>query len=159
MARSPRAKKTGDPHDWNPLENYVFLHDKHLNEHPLVLPDSELRVTFIENQSGPHDLIVMEGEIYCANGICLEIKKVGDVERSSAQRVRMWLYRYNASLPGVGNVLRYDNQHRSNNNVYHRHVFDIRTGEQTDYRELTRQEFPVMHQILDELSQLLPTKN
>ncbi len=68
----------------------------------------------------------------------------------------MKIYAYNAWHPGGHNVLRYDNQHIGEDDAYHRHQFDPKTGKQIDYRTLTRIEFPVMHQILDELMDIVP---
>ena len=63
---------------------------------------------------------------------------------------------YNAYRPGGHNVLRYDNQHRGTENVYHRHQFDVDTGELVSFTTMPREDFPVMHQVLDELIQLVP---
>ena len=68
----------------------------------------------------------------------------------------MRLYRYNAFLPGGHNVLRYDNGHYQKDDEYHRHEFDLATGEEISRRVITRLEFPVMHKVLDELMMLLP---
>ena len=106
-AQEPRR---GDPHDWNSLANYVFLHEKHFEEHPLISPGSSLNIYLFPTPDALYDLIVVEGIISCINGLELEISKSGAVDRTAAQRVRMNLYSYNAWWPGGHNVLRYDNQ-------------------------------------------------
>ena len=149
--------QTGDPHDWNALENYIFLHELHIDDHPLVdEKESELTFTQLLTPEAPYDMLVVEGLIVCRNGLLLRVEKSGDLERTSAQRVRMSLYRYNAWRPGGHNVLRYDNQHLGDEDNYHRHEFDLTTGEEVDLRYLNRQEFPVMHQIFGELMKSVP---
>ena len=149
--------KQGDPHNWNSLENYRLLHEKHLESHPLIRPDG-YRLSF-ERYDIPdawYDRIVLRADISCINGLLLEITKYGDIDRSPARRVRMFRFRYNAHFPRGENVLRYDNMHSDEPDVYHRHVFDPETGDQTSYTTLTRAQFPVMHEVLDELMQMFP---
>ena len=71
----------------------------------------------------------------------------------------MTLHSYNAWRPGGHNVLRYDNQHLGSENVYHRRFFDLNTGRQVQLTTMTRRQFPVLHQILDELMELIPPKS
>ena len=103
-----------------------------------------------------YDRVVMEGLIVCRNGIHLSVYKEGQIDRTPSRRVRMLVYSYNAHFPGRENVLRYDNQHRNEPHVYHRHVFDPETGAQVSFQTMSRLEFPVMHQVLDELMEMFP---
>lgn len=152
----PPTDRGRDPHYWNPLENYVYLHRLHFDEHPLVDQEaSDLTFIQIPTPQAPYDVIVVEGLIICRNNLQLDIKKSGDLERSAARRVRMNLYSYDAYRPGGHNVLRYDNQHRGMEHVYHRHQFDLDTGNLVDFTTMPREEFPVMHEILDELMALV----
>ena len=129
----------------------------HLDEHPLVHQEtSSLTFIAIHTPQAPYDTLVVEGLIVCRNGLRLDISKTGDMERTAPRRVRMTLYSYNAYRPGGHNVLRYDNQHRGTENVYHRHQFDVDTGELVSFTTMPREDFPVMHQVLDELIQLVP---
>lgn len=147
----------GDPHNWNSLENYRLLHEKHLDTHPLVRPDGyHLSFERLDLPNSRYDRIVLRGEVFCTNGLFLEITKYGDLDRSPARRVRMSRFRYNAHFPGGENVLRYDNMHSDEPDVYHRHVFDPETGDQVSFSTLTRSPFPVMHEILDELMRMFP---
>lgn len=152
------ASPRGDPHNWNSLDNYRFLHEKYLAVHPFVLPN-EWNLSFHFNYI-PHsryDEIRLECVVVCTNGLILEITKIGDVDSTPAHRVRMFRFRYNAHFPGGENVLRYDNMHAEEPDVYHKHVFDPKTGDQTSFQALTRTQFPVMHEVLDELMQMFPT--
>ena len=150
----------GDKHGWNSLENYLELHLKHLAEHPFVEDPvkSYIEITRIPLKEG--EILCLEGEIFCKYGVVLEVEKYADVvKRRGRQRVKTFLYRYNAYIPGKWNVLRYDNLHEYEDQ-YHRHVFDLETGEQIgDTQMLSRQEFPVMHEILDELEEMFKGRN
>ena len=46
--------------------------------------------------------------------------------------------------------------HLSEPDVYHRHVFDPDTGVETVRENLTRDQFPVFHEVLDELMRMFP---
>ncbi len=154
---SAREPHRGDPHDWNSLENYVLVHKKRLSEHALVV--QEVSSLLFLSEPAPHtryDVFKVQGLIVCRNGICLTVSKRGDMERSHSRRVRMFLYAYNAWFPGGHNVLRYDNQHVGQENVYHRHQFDPVTGVEVGFSRMQRHQFPVMHEILDELMALFP---
>ena len=156
MADAQRNRE-GDRHNWNPLENYIYLHEWHLDEHPIVDREaSDLTFISISTPDAPCDLLVVEGLIICRNHLLLEIRKSGDLERSAAKRVRMNLYSYNAYYPGGHNVLRYDNHHRGQEDLYHRHHFDPGSGDLIETTFMPREEFPVMHEILDELMGLVP---
>ena len=146
-----------DPHNWNSLDNYRFLHEKHLEQHPLVLPEGwSLDIEVTECLALPHDYIKLTATVVCLNGLVLEVTKEGDVDRTQAHRVRMSRFRYNAHFPGGENVLRYDNLHADEPDVYHRHVFDPETSDQISFSTLTRAQFPVMHEVLDELMRMFP---
>ncbi len=145
----------GDPHNWNPLDNYIYLHEMHLENHPYVLmEESSLDFTPVLQPQAPHDMLVVRGFIVFENGLNLEIRKTGALDKSRNRRVRMSIYSYNAWFPGRHNVLRYDNMHLDEENIYHRHLFDPSTGEEIIKDTLTRSQFPVMHEILNELMQM-----
>ena len=154
LEASPRR----DPHNWNSLDNYRLLHEKHLDAHPFVLANGwDLTFHYTSLPFSQFDAIRLEGIVLCTNGIVLEITKEGDVDRTQAHRVRMSRFRYNAHFPGGENVLRYDNMHSDEPDVYHRHVSDPETGDQVSFSTLTRAQFPVMHEILDELMRMFPS--
>ena len=151
------VKRRGDPHDWNPLENYVYLHRKHFDKHQLVDQQaSSLEFIRLQNPRALHDILIVEGRIICTNGLSLEIRKAGDLEKTGARRVRMRVYRYHAHFPGGHNVLRYDNGHYLKDDEYHRHEFDVATGEEISRKLITRLELPVMNKVFDELMAMLP---
>ena len=150
---SPR----GDPHNWNSLANYLFLHRKHFDSHPLVRSGQWSFPFEITNQArSRYDRIEFKGVVDCVNGVVLEFTKIGDLDRTRGRRVRIYLFRYNAHFPGGENVLRYDNMHADEPHIYHRHVFDSEIGDQLSFNTLTRAQFPVMHEVLDELMRMFP---
>ncbi len=67
-------------------------------------------------------------------------------------------YRYHASV-GRGasrrNLLRYDSGHAHTPGVYHRHEYDLHTGKDS-LTLLTREEFPVLGDMVDELARMFP---
>ena len=98
-----------------------------------------------------HDVFIVEGEIECKNGLRLAVNKMGEIERDGARRVRMLRYRYEAWFPGKHQVLRYDNNHPGEQHRFHRHEFDPISGTESTQRDMRREEFPVMNEVLDEL--------
>ncbi len=93
--------------------------------------------------------------VYCLRGVILEVDQWFQTRRLADGRlqVRPFSFRYNASIRGRHNVLRYDNGHSLNE--YHRHSFDLATGRERPRELLSRSEFPLLVQVLDELESLL----
>ena len=82
------APPGGDSHNWNSLDNYRFLHEKHLAQHPLVLPEGwSLDIDVTDCPALPYDYIKLGGLVVCANGLVLEITKTGDLDRTPAHKV------------------------------------------------------------------------
>ena len=52
-------------------------------------------------------------------------------------------------------MLRYDSGHAHTPDVYHRHEYDRETG-QDRLTTLTREEFPVLSEMVDELAVMFP---
>ena len=53
-----KASQRGDPHNWNSLDNYRFLHEKYLGEHPLVKPVGwTFALETTKQPQAPYDLI------------------------------------------------------------------------------------------------------
>lgn len=146
-------EQPNDPHDWNGVENYVFLHRMRLERHPLVPAGADLSYRPLSTPMQPHDQFAVEGILNLKNGVTLEVKKSGVFDRAT-RRVRMDRYLYAAYLPGDASLLRYDNAHGTDG--YHKHVFDPATNRETAKVDLARHEFPVMHEVLDEIERLRP---
>lgn len=146
-----------DPHNWNPLARYLLLYALHFERHPLIPDGASIEWEVVEiPEDDRYDMIYVHARIDLLNGVRFEFEKFGDVEKAPPRRVRMDSYRYNASFPGGHNLLRYDNGHEDEPDVFHRHLFDPGSGEEIEYTEMKREEFPVMHHILDEILELAP---
>ena len=52
-------------------------------------------------------------------------------------------------------MLRYDSGHAHTPDVYHRHEYDSETGHDR-LTTLTREEFPVLSEMVDELAEMFP---
>ena len=52
-------------------------------------------------------------------------------------------------------MLRYDSGHAHTPDVYHRHEYDPETG-QDRLTTLSREEFPVLSELVDELAEMFP---
>ena len=59
---------------------------------------------------------------------------------------------YHFKISGKHTILRYDNGHTPDD--YHRHVFDVKTGDLLIRESLCREDFPVLPEILDELERM-----
>jgi len=154
--RGRQQDHPADRHDWNSYENYVEIHETRLESHPFVDHSRASTVAFEFYEFEGDLFMVMDGEIYCQKNVVLEVTKYFDTRRtrSGRLRVRCFSYRYNASIAGKHNLLRYDNGHDLDE--YHRHRYDVDSGELVAFDILTRNEFPVLSKILDELAEMLP---
>ena len=96
-------------------------------------------------------VIQQRGQVYCLRDVVLEVEKLMVVRYSGGQRrVRTVSFRYAAWISGGHPVLRYHNQHWSDDDYHHR-AFDPRTGEQILHETLQRYQFPTFTEVLDEL--------
>ena len=71
------------------------------------------------------------------------------VNARNQTEVRGLRYRYHVRVGGRGNLLRYDNSHGPDE--FHRHEYDFETGEEKPVELLTREEFPTLIEVLDEV--------
>jgi hypothetical protein len=142
-----------DRHGWNTYENYKNLHVSRIESHPFV-DHSRPIPPFIEHKFDDSLYITFEGEIYCARNIILSVRKYLDAEvlGNGRLRVRCFSYGYNARIAGKHTILRYDNQDDSDD--YHKHVFDPFSGTELARLQMTRNDFPLLHEVLDEIMTL-----
>ena len=149
--------KQQDPHGRNNWETYKHIHETRLANHEFVDPGKPHTIEYDESQSG---LIVIQGRIYCQQDVVLEVEKLLEVSLVNGNRwVRGVRYRYVAWIPrGRGRsatpILRYHNVHERDDDYHHR-VFDPRTGQQMGYEKLTRFQFPVLSEVIDEIALIL----
>ncbi|MDE2903582.1 MAG: hypothetical protein OXP73_11205 [Chloroflexota bacterium] len=144
-------RQRGEKHGWLWFDRYRLIHQEVLANHPFVVSD---RTQFIEI-SGSGSRIRCSGLIVCRRDIEIEVDKRLDVRTvDNRVQVRGARYRYHARvLDGQAgrNVLRYDSGHSHSPGVYHRHEYDLATGEDR-LTTLSREEFPVLGEMVDELA-------
>ena len=138
------------PHGWNSYDNYRVLHYKYLAEHPFL---DESRPNTIEldlrEEDGVAYLYVM-GECYCQRGLTLQVAIVLETRYAgNILQVRGISYNYVAWLPGQYLVLKYHNWHDNRDTYIHR-AYNPLTEQEILYEELTRSQFPVFSEVLDE---------
>lgn len=148
--------KTPDRHDWNTIENYDEIYHKLLDNHSFIdhaypLPEIE---AYVDDHNEP--IVAIVGDIHCKSGVVLAVEKYFNVRelKDGRLQIRCFSYRYNASLSGKYNVLRYDNIHASRLDYYHKHIFDLTNGKEIEKVPMTRNEFPVLNEIIDELTNM-----
>ena len=74
------------------------------------------------------------------------------VNARNQTEVRGLRYRYHVRVGGRGNLLRYDNSHGFDE--FHRHEYVFPTAGQKPLETLTREEFPTLIEVLDEVQAL-----
>lgn len=141
----PRA----DPHGWNSKENYIFVHERRLNEHPFVVSFQDtLQFRFMDNEA------ILGGFVRCQGNIVLEVtKKFRLRTRNGRTSMRCERYRYIGRELGRHTVLKYHNFHADPNEYVHR-VCNPETGSEIRYEVLARYQFPTFVEVLDELAVL-----
>ena len=96
----------------------------------------------------------------CRGGVAIEVKKLLDVRiRAGQVEVRGVTYNYHARVfegRSGRNILRYDSGHAHTPGVFHRHEYDPATGEDA-LATLSREDFPVLSEMVDELARLFPS--
>ena len=148
IPRRAEIPPRNDPHGWNSYDRYRTVHEIRLEQHPFVDHDRPDTVVFDDAVEG---VIQQWGQVYCLRDVVLEVEKLMVVRYSGGQRrVRTVSFRYAAWISGGHPVLRYHNQHWSDDDYHHR-AFDPRTGEQILHETLQRYQFPTFSEVLDEL--------
>lgn len=149
-----KKRRVVDRHGWNSLEDYILIYQKHLDEHPFIdhskpLPEFE----YYHSEEDKTVIAFLNGYIYCLNQVVLEIRKIFETKYLSngVFKIRCKSYCYEASLKGERELIRYDNLDSFED--YHKHLFD-ENGKQLGRKSLSRNEFPLLHEVIDELQNL-----
>ena len=141
-----------DPHDWNSLENFIYVHETRLAQHPFVDHSRSSTLRFEEFVFDGATRISLAGDVFCHHNVVLEVDKQYATRIVGGRRqIRGLRYRYNARVRGRHNVLRYDNGHAAAPEEFHRHFYRIADGEELERRILARHELPTFADILTEL--------
>ena len=155
LSRGPDRRR-GEKHGWLWLDRYELIHREVLAAHPFVVAD---RTRFITIPGSPY-LIRCFGLIVCQGGVEIDVdKRLAVRSVNNRTQVRAFKYRYHARIadPKFGrsgrNVIRYDSGHAHTPDVYHRHEYDPETGHDR-LTTLSREEFPVLSEMVDELAEM-----
>ena len=141
--------RNNDPHGWNSYENYLIVHEKSLAEHPFI-DESRPNTIKFEDAEFQSELPKISGQCFCQRGVIVEVTKEFETRYvGNILQVRAYSYIYVARIEGVGLVLKYHNHH-ANPAAYIHRAYNPETGEQILYEELTRSQFPVFSEVLDE---------
>ena len=94
---------------------------------------------------------MLRGTLRCSGGVEVLVTKSLAIRTNARgqSQVRGFSYRYHVYVPGRGNLLRYDNSHGLDE--FHRHEYDFATREEKPLDLLTREEFPTLVEVLDEV--------
>jgi hypothetical protein len=160
--RLPHSNKTKkwqkrrviDRHGWNTIEDYNRIYHNHLDNHPFIDHSKALpEFTVYSSEEERNIIVTLDGFIYCNNDVLIEIRKVFDTKivANGILKIRCSSYCYNASIKGNHNILRYDNLDKLSD--YHRHVFNS-DGKEISRIPMTRQEFPLLHEVIDKVQAL-----
>lgn len=142
--------------DWHPWEDYRSVHDSHLRYHPFIVEDA-LNWVEIPGDHGDLKSILLMGEIHCHNGVAIRVHKSLQVQADPNGRplVRGSRYSYQAFLPGERGILRYDNAHGDAPEEFHRHEYDLISGEEKPRILLSRDEMPRLSEFVDEVAEMV----
>lgn len=154
MASMRPSTENPGRHGWNTFENYKHINERRLDEHPFV-ENSEVTFSEIEAEGGL--FIVMDAIVHCRKNVILEVTKYFETMRRGRGEGRLYVrtqsYRYNAWIRGKHNILRYDNAHDLDD--YHGHRYDPSTGNLITRSPMSREEFPLFSEVLDELQEMV----
>ena len=139
-------------HGSNRLNAYLQIHE--------TVMERQLRNGFVVSDelvfTPIHNGILLEGDILCQGAIRLQVRKIikilqGDGADALVQTVA---YSYNALLPGIGNIFRYDSPHATHNKEHHVHRYNVLNGGvQFPIEWLTEEEHrPTLGEVIDELA-------
>ena len=152
---------TGEKHGWNAFDNYKQIFHDRVIQHPFV--DHSQKPTIYPEPElidvGGTLYCVLKGELYCKHNIIITIDNVMLTREVGGGRVQVrgWSYCYKAHIKGRDDscIVRYDNWHDFED--YHRHSINPATGKEISIL-LTREKFPHLHEVLDELEKHNPWK-
>lgn len=152
-ARLPNPRHP-NRHEWNTYENYRRVNEQKLATYTFI---QEIELAFVEIDHEGELFIQMDATLWLSKRVILEVTKFFQTDRRGPGRGRLYVrcisYRYNARIRNRHNILRYDNGHDFDD--YHGHWFNVATGDEIERRSMTRDEFPLFSEVLDELDQIM----
>jgi hypothetical protein len=150
------GRDRGNPHDWNSLDSYLFIHETYMQQ---FMDDGfvvENSVTAIPLGTPPRE-VILRGRIRCQHGLFVDVLKILEVDnRNGKLYVRTSEYHYHAGVGGEEDraIFRYDNAHSylGHGDAHHKHRFDHFTWERIEPPEWVGQEtWPHLNEVIEEL--------
>ena len=139
-----------DPHGWNSYGHYRTIHEKCLAEHPFINEEQSNTIEFSFLETGGVLFLRMAGRCFCRRGVLLEVDKLFETRYvGRTLQVRGSRYAYIAWVGASNLVLKYHNVHQDSDQYIHR-AYDSQTGNEILYEVLSRFQFPVFTEVLDE---------
>ncbi len=144
-----------DPHNWNSWDNYRAVHEQRMQSHPFVR-ENHLEWDLIGDPKHP-DAIFLTGTVICYRDVIVTVNKTIETRVVGPHRfeVRGLYYAYNAHFVGRHNILRYDNGHIETPDEFHRHQFDLTTGEQISVEIIPKSRVPVLGAFFTEVAAIV----
>ncbi len=143
-----------DPHNWNSWDNYLAIHEKRMQEHPFVL-ENHLVWEFVGEPKSP-DAILLNGIVICARSVIVTVSNSLETRIVGRRlEVRGSFYAYNAHFVSHHNILRYDNGHMETPEEFHRHQFDLETGQETSRAIIPKSQVPVLADFFSEVASIV----
>jgi hypothetical protein len=141
-------------HGWNSLDDYLYQHQRRLEDYPAFIKD--YNIDFLPYFQNNHGFLVLFAEILFVNEIKLTVEKSAEVAKfgHSRYKARTIDYSYNASIINKGNIIRYDNAHvhKGHPTIHHKHVYDPPDIEiEGSPFPLEEDNWPHMHEVIEEL--------
>ena len=145
-----------DPHDWKSWDNYLLIHEKRLGDTSFVR-EPRLAWRFAHSPDGTVNSIKLEGTVQCHSDVSVTVYKrlYARYSARGVLQVRGAEYSYNAQVTGKFTILRYDNGHQEDPADFHRHEFDLETGEPLPMQHLKRDDMPTLADFLDEVARMV----
>lgn len=143
---------SGWPRDWLDFDEYQLVHQRYLD---VLLRDGfvesvALSFTRLRGADGAVNQVLLEGVIYCACDVAIEVTKFMDADVSDGRlRVISTYYKYHAWRPGRSgeSLIRYDQAHDARHPHYHR--FDPK-GHMVSYADLSLEQMPRLDAVVRE---------
>ena len=142
-------------HGWNSLEDYLYQYHRRLEDYFGFIEDYTFSAELVFEYE--RNIVSINMEIFCTNKTKITVVKTAAVKlQGNKLLAKTEDYSYNASIPGEGNVFRYDNAHIHNGHKtkHHKHTFQIPGIEDNNSPiPIDDDKWPHLHQIVEELMQ------
>lgn len=148
--QEPEASPHKWPHDWHSYEDYLTVHERHMQtlmDEGLVLRS---RLSRIEIGGKKLQKVQIRGRVECARDVVIVVDKWLEARYNHRNQceVRGFSYSYEACLRGGRQLVRYDSAHGLDR--LHRHTYDPRTGKEIDEQPIALGDLPSLSDFIRE---------